>query len=240
LRVIPVTVAAFIVSALSFVNLVFRFSVPFVFDWLQSALDRFYSLMLDYLAHAIKVPARAAATPGVNLRYLRPADPGMWQITTRGDLLRWGMIGPRSLSFDEFLAIELSKFGHAAGTGKQDPGPRQKPREDGARALDVLVVGSGLREPAARPLRPAAMRLVVLAPTSRTAVAHNRLRQDWMAVAPRHAELLDRLMAAPASNEVIAVLETADGAVAYAGRSRDQWSYRAMLCHVANACSVGA
>lgn len=258
LRVIPVAITAVIVSALSFVNILLRFSVPFIFDWLQSILDRFYTLTLGFLGRAIKVSGGEATASGVSFRYLRPADPDMWQMTMRGDLLRWGMIGPRWLSFDEFLTLELSKFGHVIeadesggnsprdaskepagkgqvgkGRGGRGKGGRGKGGKGKARSLDVVVIGSGLRELTATKLQPTAMKLVVLAPIARTTAAQNQLRQDWMAVAPRHADLLDRVMWQSANNEVVAVLQTAGRAVIYAGRTRDQWSYRAILCDLA-------
>jgi hypothetical protein len=77
------------------------------------------------------------------------------------------------------------------------------------------------------------MKLVVLAPIARTTAAQNQLRQDWMAVAPRHADLLDRVLWQSAGKEVVGVLETASCAVVYISRKRDQWSYRAMLCELA-------
>jgi len=247
LRVIPLAISAIIVSVLSFINLAFRYSVPFIFDWLQLVLDRLYSLALRFLGRAIRVPAGEAAD-SVSFHYLGPADPDMWQMTTRGDLLRWGMIGPRWLSFDEFLTLELSKFGHVIEADESNGNsPREASKDHGdeaqgskslrgkgrARTLNVVVIGSGLSELTATKLHPTATKLVVLAPVKRTTWALDRLRQDWMAVAPRHADLLDRLMWQPAKSEVIAVLETSGRALVYIGPTRDQWSYKAMFCDVA-------
>ena len=89
------------------------FGVVVIPGWIQAALDKLYTFRRRYGGRLLE---GARSEEPIITALATPTEPGMWQMSVRGDLLRWGKVClppllPINFSFGEFLRTRLEVCG---------------------------------------------------------------------------------------------------------------------------------
>ena len=195
--------------------------------FVQAGLDKLYASSRR-LAERSLAGTRSGERVAVTLAL--PAEPGMWQLHVRGDVLRWGklyipLLSPMLVPFEEFLRARLEVYGNV----RTIPGAAAHP----AAAVAVLPVGVRYSPGVLDEVTTSGSRALLLP----VEPIGNRPLRNWPVLARQVGE---RGIALPALTDpvrAIAVLHHATGKnVLFTAERRDQWGYLAVIYEVLRRC----
>jgi hypothetical protein len=209
------------------------FGVVVVAGWIQVALDKLY-VFASGSAGALLANARSEER--IIAALAAPAEPGMWQLHVRGDLLRWGklylpLLAPLTVPFGEFLRSRLEVYGEVRMIHETPDRPEAEPTEHQARVV-VMPLGVPYSADVLTKVCELATRiplLLLVVPTGSRPPEQWPLEQWPLLV----RQMRDREVALPAMDDparTIAVLHQAIGKkIVFTAGRRNQWGYTAAL-----------
>ncbi len=204
------------------------FGVALISGWIQTALDKLYAFARGSVDAFL---AGARSEEPVITALATPPDPAMWQMSVRGDLLRWGKVSlplllPIIVPFGEFLRTRLEVYGEVRMIRETPCRPEAEPAEHES-AMVVMPLGVSyspgvLDEVVALGTRMPL--LLVVQPMGSRPLEH------WPALA---RQMRDHGIALPTMDDpvrTIAVLHQAAGKkIVFTARKRNQWGYVAAI-----------
>ena len=122
------------------------FGIALISGWIQTALDRLYAFARGSVDAFL---AGARSEEPVATALATPPDPAMWQISVRGDLLRWGKVClppliPIIVPFGEFLRTRLEVYGEVRMIRETLRHPEAEPAGHES-AMVVMPLGVSIR-----------------------------------------------------------------------------------------------
>jgi hypothetical protein len=213
------------------------FSPPLISGWIQSALDKLYALARDSVDVWL---AGARSEERIITALVMPPEPGMWQLSVRGDMLRTGkfsipLLSPLIVPFGEFLRTRLEVYGEVQMIDETPAGPEAESAERSASMVvmpvDVSYSANILNQVAALGTR---MPLLLVAQS-----IGKRPLGSWPLLA---SQMRDRGIALPVIDDPVRTIAVLAGATCektiYLAPRRDQWGYMAAIYEAFGAISA--
>ena len=204
------------------------FGVVVISGWIQAALDKLYAFARGSVEALLE---GARSEEPIITALATPTEPGMWQMSVRGDLLRWGKVClppllPINVPFGEFLRTRLEVCGEVRMIPET---PRRREAEPIEHEASIVVMPLGV------PYSPDVFNEAVALGTRMPlllvvqSIGRRPLGQ-WPLLA---WQMRDRGIALPPLDDpvrTIAVLHQATGKkIVFTAQNRNQWGYAAAI-----------
>ena len=215
------TLAAVVALPVMIVQVINNYlSIPVLSDGIGLALDALYPKLRRLPATVV----REDAGPLPRIGFAESAQPEAWSLRVRGDVLRWGRIGPHHVPFAEFLHAFLRPAGETQPGGEHPADPSAAPHPPN---ITLVTVGVPYRADildVVASMAVTAPLILLVEPVGRTPV------MDW---GPPGRALALRGIALPAIRQprrTLGALRLPGGDTnVYLAERRTQWSYLAVL-----------